>query len=71
MGSVLFQALQESILLRKYMEVAGPKLKETSSMFSQGYLEGRGGLVSGLRMGRIIGVTKGVIGVINLLTKSP
>ena len=34
------------------------------------YLEGQGDLVSGLIMG-IIGVTIWVIGVINLLTKSP
>ena len=34
------------------------------------YLEGQGGLVNGLLMG-IIGVTIWVIGVINLLTKSP
>ena len=52
------------------MTARASRLRVTLSTFRTHYLEGHGDLVSGLMIG-ILGLTMRVIGVINLLTKSP
>ena len=71
---VLGKTLMRDGLLEEVGEVTPQALPEADSLnlllSKRGYLEGQGDLVSGLIMG-ITRVTIWVIGVINLLTKSP